>query len=584
MGSANLIPLLKKYCYGVSSNLFVGTQSIQSSSGCQQGDPLGPLLFALVLHPRLLYLRESLPSLTIGAYLDDLTLAGPSREVNDAVLWLQQEGPNHGLHMSYAKSIVWSPFGRDLRADGLFGNITHCTDEGVELLGGAVSSSHTFVSSVIKKRVDKCIETLDRMMALADPQLCLLLLRACEGMPKLVYSWRTTPPEFLSEQAPRFDQEVLDALRWIVVGDGAHFNSFSRRLATLPVTLGGLGIQLPSDLRKFTFVASALSSFHLQQAILGSPAPPTRQDMPDDLDHYLDVAVQSISVADAPALREKVLQQTFDSDHANVPHFNTQLFLARAFSESTQERLFHHAFITSKPIADQRRFRGIIKSNCHPGASAWLFAMPNHGLRQRMTPLEFQSAACLRLLIPQFARNAPCQQNSCSALMDPYGYHALVCRGHQLPRHNTVRDALFDLMKFGRFEPKRDAPVTCLGYRSDRPTQLKPADLLMAGEDYEHDCVDVTVVSPLVTNNQAEIVVGHSAQQAERRKHEKHAAACEAAGFGFLAFAVDVFGVLAPEAKELLKRVYQKIIRETGMAPHKAISICQRRISISVTK
>ena len=40
--------------------------------------------------------------------------------------------------------------------------------------------------------------------------------------------------------------------------------------------------------------------------------------------------------------------------------------------------------------------------------------------------------------------------------------------------------------------------------------------------------------------------------------------------------------MLAPEAKALLKRVYQKIIRETGMAPYKAISICQRRISIAV--
>ena len=140
----------------------------------------------------------------------------------------------------------------------------------------------------------------------------------------------------------------------------------------------------------------------------------------------------------------------------------------------------------------------------------------------------------------QFEPGAMCCQNTCTSAMDIYGYHALVCKGHLLSRHNTVRDALYDLMVKARFNPMKDAPVTCLGMQSGRPTAFRPADILMAGDDFDRDCVDVTVVSPLVTNHQRVVEVGKAAQAAEDRKFAKHRAACEMAGLGFKAFALDV--------------------------------------------
>jgi hypothetical protein len=166
--------------------------------------------------------------------------------------------------------------------------------------------------------------------------------------------------------------------------------------------------------------------------------------------------------------------------------------------------------------------------------------------------------------------------------MDVYGYHCLVCRGHLLPRHNTVRDALFDLMQKARFFPVKDAPVSCLGHRSGQLTALRPADLLVAGDDFERDCVDVTVVSPITTTNQAEVVIGKAAEDAELRKYRKHQEACEQAGFGFKAFAVDVFGVMSKSASKLLQRVCSKLTREVGYPKYKAQAICLRRVSFSV--
>ena len=66
------LPQLYKFCwtaYNFDSILQFGDRSLSSAEGVQQGDPLGPLLFCLSLHPLLISLSSKL---RIG-YLDDIT-------------------------------------------------------------------------------------------------------------------------------------------------------------------------------------------------------------------------------------------------------------------------------------------------------------------------------------------------------------------------------------------------------------------------------------------------------------------------------------------------------------------------------
>ena len=339
----------------------------------------------------------------------------------------------------------------------------------------------------------------------------------------------------------------------------------------------------------FAYSASYLSSLRLQQHILGSAIPVNSvipaTVIPQSVIVQVDDFVGKVSIDDDPIARQELFEKilgrgTQPLDHT-LPHHNLQNFMARVFYDSERSRLLSHSYITSKDLRTQRRFLTILDSTASFGASSWLLALPNGGLSQRMSPLEFQASISYRLLMPQFTHSR-CNQNKCNALMDIYGYHGLVCRGHLLPRHNLVRDALFDLSLKAQFAPIKDAPVTCLGTRSNgQVTAFRPADLQISGDDFTHDCIDITVVSPIKSQHD-QTVVGKCAEDAETAKYTKHALSCEQAGYGFKAFAIDVFGVMAKKSHKLLQRIISSYSRMTAYPIYKAASICLRRVSFAV--
>ena len=93
--------------------MWAGANVLSSSFGTQQGDPLGPLLFALALRRATAALRERCPDLDLNAwYLDDGTLVGPRNSLVRALEFLG--GPDAqalGLQLNLAKCELWWPSG-----------------------------------------------------------------------------------------------------------------------------------------------------------------------------------------------------------------------------------------------------------------------------------------------------------------------------------------------------------------------------------------------------------------------------------------------------------------------------------------
>ena len=89
-------------CYSQPSVLKYETRIILSQDGPHQGDPLGPLLFCLSIHPDQRRLKPEL----VAGFMDDLTLGGPAQSVAADIDHIRSREEFTGLQMTPSKCSV----------------------------------------------------------------------------------------------------------------------------------------------------------------------------------------------------------------------------------------------------------------------------------------------------------------------------------------------------------------------------------------------------------------------------------------------------------------------------------------------
>jgi Reverse transcriptase (RNA-dependent DNA polymerase) len=521
----SLLPWVS-YVYVDPAVLFVGPTCLESSMGVQQGDPLGPLLFALTIHP-LIERLSATSQLRLNAwYLDDGTLIGDTIEVAKALRLVQEEGPSLGLHLNLSKCELYWPR-VDVRrsplagVSPLFDSSIPVRAAGVKLLGGAASLDGEFVRGVFRSRVTKAIQSLTFLEAFDNPQVELLLLRSCVGAGKLVYALRTSAPSDIAVEVPAFDYAIRHALERIVVARGDGFGDFQWELASLPLRSGGLGIPKVADILPYAFVSSRLESQSLQDSML-----PSDFLFSDPPFHAALGALRSL-LPDLPL-------------SSSSPH--SQQFLGERLCE------VRVAALRASPMMSPR-LHAVLDALQAPHASDFLLALPIESLSQTMGSREYRAVLKYRLSIPLFSGATRCM---CGEVLDRWGDHAVHCS--RFPgvkrRHDFLRDGYFRLAREANLSVEKEK--SDLGIVDPAGQALFPADIFYSDLGGKRVCVDFTGASPMQLS--AGIPLGSKAlEEAVTKKIRKHRAACEARTLSFLPFGFTTFGAWGPDAVDLIR-------------------------------
>jgi len=531
------VPEIFKFChlaYGDASFLKFNSHLISSQEGVQQGDPLGPLLFCLAIHPILLSFTSEL---VIG-YMDDITLGGDEKTLALDVHQVRTQGEAMGLRLNVKKCEFITPTATS--SDPAFSEFIHLKPKEATLLGAPLTTGSAMDSALSGRCTDLAL-AIDRLKLLAAHD-ALILLRASFSSPKVLHTLRSSPcaghPEL-----DRFDSLLKTGLSLITNSDLSDLQWIQ---ASLPVKDGGLGVRRVASLAPSAFLASSVNILELQEHILNQSA-----FIPDHTVTYfreLWSTTHNLPCPDAPLSFKQGSwdKPTLASDTAAV--------LAGAIDN-------HH--------------RARVLAVSAPHAGDWLFALPISNCGLRLDDESIRVAVGLRLGINL------CQPHTCScgANVDSRGTHGLACKmsSGRMARHHYFNDLVWRALQRSGI-PSTKEPVGLSVGNGLRPDGLT----LIPWQGGKNLIWDVTVADTLAASHLATTsrLSGGAAESASDKKETKYSSLTNT--YTFIPIACETMGPFSSKALSFLTELGRRISVVSG--DHRETSFLFQRISVAIQR
>jgi len=541
------------YCYGSVSHLFYQDEKIDSCVGVQQGDPLGPLLFCLVLHTVVSKIHAQCPGLNQHSwFLDDGVLCGPSADVIHAFGIISRFGPDCGLHLNLSKCELFSSDSAtfdNIFHDNVLGNITfprelfQRSQQPHFILLGAPIGDETFCTDHVQRLRTSNRTVLDSLSKLEDPQVALHLLRTCISFCKYVYIARTTPSHLILSAVKDCDEDILSCFESFAA---LQLSESAIQQAQLSLSFGGLGLR--SLVR------------HCAPAFIASHLLALPELLTPDLREACTRFAQSLGSADMA--------------EADVADMIVNRPSQRKLS-SRLDRYDRVTLVAASPIAQRLRLESLL----HERTAAWLQAIPSRGpFDLTFSPDEMQMALKHRLGLPLAEPGDECP--ACGSELDLLGHHHITCStdGFVSIRHNRIRDALYWLLVVAGLNPEKEQ-----GANADDSS--RPGDVWVPNLGKGKPVAfDLTVVSPLTDENLKAAGEIDVVLSAERAKRDRYGDNCRDRGWGFVPLAVDSYGRWGNEAHLYFAKFASRLAVRTKVSQSVALSSLYRTLGVVLAR
>ena len=542
------LPLLRQ-AYARPSPLFVATSRLWSCRGVQQGDPLGPLLFALAVDP----VAQSLQSPMNVWFLDDATLAGPASTVARDIERATSALSDIGLTVNESKCEVTrmdqptidSTTNSDITtsattppAGSFFSSASPTPLDQLKLLGapirpGGIGSALEAISNITRLMTDRS--------AYIGGHAALFFLSRYTSVPRATYLLRSAPVHQATAELQQIDDIMRDALSRCC---NVELDDDAWTQASLPIRLGGIGMRRLVDVALPAHVASLRATEDLVRLI--------NSRLPGDRPAVLESAVATFKERQCPDLDpDASLSQSHLDEMASKKRYDS---LLTKTSQIGRARLLAAAA---------------------PHSGAWLSALPVQSLGLLLPDEAVRVGVALRLGVPVMQPHR-CR---CGAMADRLGHHSLSCHSDpgRLPRHTALNDAVYRSLSaagvtaileprgLDRGDGRRPDGLTIAPFRRGR--------MLL----WDATCTNTFGVTHLL---ECAVSASAAARSAEERKRHRYAALCQS--YDFAPLAVETTGVLGPTFETLIAELGRRISERTG--ERRETQWLRQRVALAVVR
>ncbi|KAL1446386.1 hypothetical protein WDU94_005682 [Cyamophila willieti] len=527
-------------CYRSSSYLFFGNDILTSETGCQQGDPCGPLLFSLAVQP----IVESMTTEFNMWYLDDATLADSPTSVLENFEKLQNAANKMGLNVNYNKCELY--MGEDILSketifqtfSSIFPGIRIVLKSELSLLGSPICEEGflTFTSPKVEQ-----LELMISRLTDVNAHTAYLLLKNCFMIPKLTYLLRTSPFWKFVEMMKSIDKLLHDSLQ-AILNISLVENQWNQ--ATLPINNGGIGIRNVTDIALPAFLSSAHGVSTLVSQVL----------------HFLDQETPIHLVDEA----------TENWKQINGDHLPEELHVQKCWDTINIQRIVL-GMQPETPI-DTARLKALQEKE----SGAWLKAFPSKNIGTFMENRSFRACMALRLGC-KLVKKHKCE---CGIVVDEKGIHGLNCTKSKgrFSRHSELNDiihrSLASIHIPSSLEPSglsRDD-----GKRPDGMTLVPWSH----GQCLVWDSTCVNTFAETYLNNTKE-TAGYAAEEAANRKIKKYNTISQQ-NYIFAPLAYETMGPWSKQTKSIVGKIGEGLFQHTGSAKSKMF--LQQRISLAIQR
>jgi len=518
-----------RWAYGGAGPLFSGnTHVADATSGVRQGDPLGPLLFSMALHPALRNVSERFANVCVIAYLDDVFLLGPGAEVQLALETLETESRKAGLAVRREKC-------QRIERD--------CS--GFLALGTPVGRKED-AERMLSELLEEKAAVLDDLPAFEVRHAFAMLRASVTARPMY---WARTVPVAVGEDAfQAFDHAVSECVIRMSGGTDRGLSELAQVICHLPSRSGGLGLRRFSLIREQCWAASMSCAVQTAQ--------------------QLACLATSEALAGALTLVRRTVPGSVELPNSQ-PSVDAPVAPVR--QKHLLERADKHLWQQTLDALTCPERRAWFLSNSCTESVAWLLEAGakhhdrafHNGLVQ--VALRFKLGEPF-LPPPQDGQRLECTCGHASTDVLTFGVHCIGCpRFGQLrsARHNAVRDRVFAALralKDGAIVEQESAVAADTARRSDVRYRC-------GGETKHIDVAVCSPATPVALSKGSADNVGIAAALAEEQKKREYIVPLQVAGLqpaALLAAAFETSGRGGEGVNGLLAWINEKA-RAAGM-------------------